>query len=181
MITGRLCNNNRCWLSVLSLLMSGLALGQGAGSYHPAAMMSESDHAFVHEAAASGNLEIQMSRIAALRANSDRVRQFAIDLVEDHSNARRKLKEIAWSKNIDISDALDAGRAQRLSTLLRYTGDAFDREYLTLQVDQHRRMVRLFEERAQKSLIDGLRGFAQSKLPALEAHLKLAQTLADSR
>lgn len=180
MITSRLCSTS-CWIGVLSLLVSGLASGQGASTYDAATMMSESDHAFVREAAASGNLEIQMSRIAAFRANSDRVRQFASDLAEDYSKARRKLKEIAWSMNIEISDALDARGAQRLLALQRYTGDEFDREYLTLQVDQHRRTVRLFQEQARKSLIDELRSFAQSKLPALEAHLNLAQTLADSR
>ena len=122
-----------------------------------------------------------MSRIAALRANSDRVRRHALSLVDDRSKARRKLKEIALSRNFEISDTLDDQRTHRLLVLQRYSGDEVDREYLTLQVDQHRRAVRLFQEQAQKSGSDELRNFAESKLPALEAHLKLAQTLADSR
>jgi len=41
--------------------------------------------------------------------------------------------------------------------------------------------VGLFQQQAQKSGSEELRNFAQSKLPALEAHFKLAQLLADSR
>jgi len=181
MVIASRVRNSRCWIGALSLLISGLALGQSSDRSGAAAMVSESDHAFVREAAATGSLEIQMSRIAALRANSDQVRQFASSLVEDHSKARRKLKEIALSKNVEISDDLDMKRAGRLLALQRYTGDEFDREYLTLQVDQHRRAVGLFQQQAQKSGSEELRNFAQSKLPALEAHFKLAQLLADSR
>ncbi len=178
MIASRVRHNRR-WLGALSLLISGLAFGQSSAPRD--AMVSESDQAFVREAAATGSLEMQMSRIAALRANSDQVRHFAFSLVEDHSKTRRKLKEIALSKNVEVSAALDVKRARRLLTLQRYTGDEFDREYLTLQVDQHRRAVLLFQQQAQSSGSDELRNFAQSKLPALEAHLKLAQSLADNR
>jgi len=197
MIT-RLCNI-RLWLGALSLIIAGLAFAQSPGTSGSPAVKSQpaaaapgdasgaiavpSDHdlAFVREASLAGMLEIRLSSIAALRANSDRVRQFARSVVEDHSKARRKLKEIALSKDLEFGDELDRKRALLLLAVQRYTGDEFDREYLTQQVDQHRRVVRLFQEQAQKGGDDELRDFAGSKLPALEALLKLARTLADSR
>src|SRR5258706_1571344 len=160
MITSRV--NSSGWIGALSLLISGLAFGQSSAPRD--AMVPESDHAFVREAAATASLEIQMSRIAALRANADQIRQFASSLVEEHSKARRKLKEIAMSKNVEVSGDLDVKRARRLLILQRYTGDEFDREYLTLHVDQYRRAVLLFQQQAQKSGSDELRNFAESKL-----------------
>ena len=180
MISSRI-RTSRYWIAALSMLLSGLAFGQTSSKSEAAVMVPESDQAFVREALATGSLEIQISRIAALRANSEQVRQFALSLMEDHSKARRKLKEIALSKNVEIKDDLDRQRARRLLAVQRYTGDEFDREYLTLQVDQHRRAVQLFHQQAQRSGSEELRNFAQSKLPALEAHFKLAQSLADSR
>jgi putative membrane protein len=122
-----------------------------------------------------------MSRIAALRANSSQVRQFAQRMADDHVRANRKLKEIAWSKDLEVCSEMDERRAKLLLALQRRTGDDFDREYLTLQVDQHRRAVQLFRQHAQSGHDGELRGFAEAKLPALEAHLHEVSLLADSR
>ena len=167
----------------LALMVTGLAFAQspdsaGRGAY---AGFAEPDQVFVLEAAANSNLEVYMSRVAALRANANAVRSFALSNAEDDSKARRKLKEIALSRDLRISDRLDDKRADILMTLQRYAGDEFDREYLTQQVDLHRRTVRLFQEQAQRSGNDELRTFAESKLTVLEAQLRTAQALADSR
>jgi putative membrane protein len=122
-----------------------------------------------------------MSRIAVLRANSNQVKQFAQRVADDHNRANRKLKEIAWSKDLEVCNEMDQRRAKLLLALQRHTGDDFDREYLTLQVDQHRRVVRLFQQHAQRGSDEDLRNFAQAKLAALEAHLQEASLLADSR
>lgn len=173
----------KCWAGALALMVAGLAFAQtpdnaGRSAY---AGFAEPDQAFVIEAAANSNLEVYMSRVAALRANANAVRSFALSTAEDHSKARRKLKEIALSRDFRISDRLDDKRADILVTLQRYAGDEFDREYLTRQVDLHRRTVRLFQEQAQRSGNDELRSFAESKLAVLEAQLRTAQALADSR
>ena len=141
----------------------------------------EGDRIFVREAAITSILEVKMSRIAALRANSSEVRQFAQRVADDHGRSNRKLKEIAWSKDLEMCNEMDESRAKLLLALQRRTGDDFDREYLTLQVDLHRRALRLFQQQAQRGSDEDLRGFAQQKLAALESHLQAASLLAHSR
>ena len=141
----------------------------------------EADRIFLREAAITGLLEVKMSRIAVLRANSNQVRQFAQRVADDHSRANRKLKEIAWSKDLEVCNEMDQARAQLLLALQRRTGDDFDREYLTMQVDQHRRVLRLFRQHAEHGSDGDLRTFAEAKLAALEAHLQEASSLADGR
>ena len=176
-------SRGKLWAGALALMVTGLAFAQTPDSAGRSAYagFAEPDQAFVIEAAANSNLEVYMSRVAALRANANAVRSFALSTAEDHSKARRKLKEIALSRDLRISDRLDDRRADILMTLQRYAGDEFDREYLTQQVDLHRRTVRLFQEQAQRSGNDELRSFAESKLGVLEAQLRTAQALADSR
>lgn len=183
MITHRL-GKSRLWLGALSIIVTGFAFGQGAGDISKAgagATLSEADRAFVCEAAVANILEVKMSRIAALRADSNPLRGYAQEMAQDYSRANRKLKEIAWSKDLEMCEELDYKRAQRLLALQRHVGDEFDREYLTLQVDQRRRMVRLFQQQAQTGGDEELREFAESRLPALEAYLNTARTLADNR
>ncbi len=139
------------------------------------------DLIFMCEAAMSGILEVKMGRIAAYRANSSQVRQFAQTMANDHSRSNRKLKEMAWARDLKACEEMDRQRAQRLIALQRYTGDDFDREYLTLQVDEHRRTLRLFQLQTLRGVDGELRDFAGSKLPALEERLRTASWLADSR
>lgn len=171
------------WTAALTFMVAGLAFAQTPDSADRGANagIAEPDQAFVIEAAAYSNLEVQMSRVAALRANANAVRSFALRAAEDHSRARRKLKEIALSRDVRITDRLDDKKTDILMTLQRYAGDEFDREYLTQQVDLHRRAVRLFQEQAQRGRHDELRNFAESKVAVLEAQLRTAQALADSR
>ena len=197
---GRRYLDGKLVLGLLALVISALAIAsshaQGSAPYRfpfcaasvPAAYGTsaerdwpEADRIFVREAVITGILEVKMSRIAALRANSSQVRQFAQRVADDHGRTNRKLKEIAWSKDLEVCSEMDERRAKLLLALQRHTGDDFDREYLTLQVDQHRRAVQLFRQHAKNGHDGELRSFAETKLPTLEAHLDEVSVLADSR
>ena len=182
------------WLAAIALMCGGCALppSQGFGGAPPAdvrapgpspadAKAQEATHAFICEAAVSRILLVKMSTVAALRASSRGVRHFAHVSADDDRRANRKLKEIAWSKDLGVCAEMDDRRALVLLALHRHVGDDFDREYLTLQVDQRRRAVQLFREHAENGADDELRSYAQSSLPALETHLRTARVLADSR
>lgn len=183
MITHRL-GKSRLWLGALSIIVTGFAFGQSAGDTPKAgagATLSKADRAFICEAAMANVLEVKMSRIAALRVNSNPLRGYARETAQDYDRASYKLKEIAWSKDLEMCEGLDYKRSQLLLALQHHMGNDFDREYLTLQVDQRRRTVLLFQQQAQTGGDDELRKFAESRLPALEAYLKTARTLADNR
>ncbi len=187
-----LCSG-RIWLAVVTLAASGLVYGHDTAYgetptpamtpplwRHADPAWTEPSRTFVCEAYRTGLLEVNMSRVATLRAISNEVRQFARRLASDHERANRKLKEIAWSRDIPVCEELDYRRATLLLALQRRAGDDFDREYLAMQVDQHRRLVRLFQQQSQLA-DEELRDYAGAKLPALEAHLRTAAVLADSR
>jgi putative membrane protein len=141
----------------------------------------QEDQPFVYPALGASNLEIRMSEVASLRANSDAVRQFARAMIDEHRRARRELKELALSRDIKICEGLTLPEAHVVSALYRYIGVEFDREYLTQQIDQHRRALRLYAGHALGSPDGGMREYAASKVAVLEAHLRTAQSLAENR
>jgi predicted outer membrane protein len=168
------------WTLLLALAVAGTVCGEGLAPHAPRGW-SEADLAFLHQAVAAANLDVRMSRIASIRANSDQVRRFAANSADNYSRMRRKLKEIAWTKDLDLSDELDRHQVQRVLLLERHTGDEFDREYLTMQVNEYHRTLRLLAEQAQTGGNDDLRNVALASLSQAEARLKLLQNLADSR
>src|SRR4051812_38827581 len=88
------------WALLLALAVAGTACGQGLAPHAP--RWSEADLAFLEQAVAAANLDVRMSRIASIRANSDQVRRFAANSADNYSRMRRKLKEIAWTKDLDL-------------------------------------------------------------------------------
>lgn len=57
---------------------------------------------FVQEAATSSQKEIDVSRLATTRAQNEDVKDFAEELVEDHTEALEKLREYASEKGITL-------------------------------------------------------------------------------
>ncbi len=155
-------------------LQSGISLAQDRAS-------SESQVSVILEAAADANLAVKVNTVAALRANSDVVRGMALRLADQYSRERRKLKEIALNHGLTIRDELNADRAYRLLVLQRYTGNEFDREYLTFQVMHDRRSARLLGDLANATDDIVVRDFAASRSAMLQAAIGPEQALADTR
>src|SRR5687768_6887579 len=57
---------------------------------------------FVNEAASSGLYEVESSRLVAEKATDTEEKQFAQQMIDDHSKANDELKQIAESKNLKV-------------------------------------------------------------------------------
>jgi putative membrane protein len=175
----RHCKFTRSLFAAWALWSAAAAWGdESCGDNH---LSHITDLSFMCTAAAAGNFELRMSRIAALRANSEVVRQLASNLVEQQSRTRRKLKEIAAARDFTIGDRVDYADAQRLLALQRRVGDEFDREYLTQLVTQDRYIKYLLEQQHQADTTSELRTFIQLQLVAVDGRSSQIQALADQR
>jgi len=65
---------------------------------------SSADQAFVQQAAASGQMEVQQGKMAASKASNAQVKAFGNMLVKDHTAANQQLMAIAKRKKIAIDD-----------------------------------------------------------------------------
>ena len=137
--------------------------------------LSGDDRTFVMKAAQGGLMEVEAGKVAQSKAQNAEVKQYAQRMVADHSKANDELMALAKSKNVDVPSALDKSHQAHLDKLNKASGAAFDREYMKHMVDDHRKTVADFEKQSKNGKDADLKKWADSKLPTLREHLKLAQ------
>ena len=129
------------------------------------------------EAAQGGMMEVHMAQMAQQKAGSDEVKQYARQLEEDHKKANEKLKAIAQERGVQLPSDMPAHDAS-MTKINSLSGDEFDRAFMKMQVQHHKKDVNSFRKQSRSSMDTDLREFATSTLPTLEQHLQRAQTLA---
>ena len=136
------------------------------------------DQAFAMMAAGGGLEEVQLGKLAADRAASPEVKQFAQRLVQDHTKANQELLTIAQKKGISVPKQLDDTHKAIVKLFSQLEGAQFDREYLRSQVMDHEKETAAFAVQAKEGQDPDLKAFAARQLPILKEHLQKARELA---
>ena len=142
--------------------------------------LSNSDRKFVQEAAIGGMAEVQMGNLAQQKGASDAVKQFGQRMVTDHSKANDELKQVASAKGIQVPSSLDHKEQKAMDKLSKKSGADFDKAYMSLMVDDHKKDVAEFKKEASSAKDPDVKDFATKTLPTLQEHLQLAQTTNDA-
>jgi putative membrane protein len=135
------------------------------------------DKKFVKEAALGGMTEVELGKLAAQKASSDDVKQFAQKMVDDHTKANDELKQAASKDNIPVPDTLDSKHQSEIDKLSKLSGEQFDKAYVKNQLKEHETDVKEFSAEAQGGTDPEIRAFASSTLPVLQQHLELVKNL----
>jgi putative membrane protein len=152
----------------------GASVGPGTpGASEPLTYVDTAS--FVSNAASFLQLAIDSSRLAVTQSGSDTVRAFADQTAQDAAQARQALATGAEEGGVDYPESPDwllSGHEQMLQTLASKTGEAFDRDYLNVQLQIHRQMQGMFEVYGLSGENEALRSFAAEMAPMIEAHLE---------
>jgi putative membrane protein len=139
------------------------------------AQLAGADQAFVKEAATGGLMEVELGRLAAEKASSAEVKQFAQRMVDDHGKANQQLSTLAQQKNVQVATELTGKAKAEHDRLSKLSGEQFDRAYMQLMVQDHRKDVSEFRKQSTKAKDADVKSFASQTLPTLEDHLKMAE------
>jgi putative membrane protein len=159
---------------------------------------------FTWDATVAGLKEVRLGEIAEQNTTNADVKQFAEQMVKDHSRANLRLEKIAQAESLNLPDtnafyvtindqppkqatqlmaqtpqeALDAQRitVQHLQAL---SGRDFDLAYASAMVEDHTNAVQLFENASANLTDKKLQKFATKTLPTLRGHYTMAQNLED--
>jgi putative membrane protein len=142
--------------------------------------VDQNDAKFVVTAAADGMAEVNLGKVAEVKASSTRVKNFAAMMVTDHSKAGNALADLAKSKNITLPTAPDTSAQQKAQKLAKKSGKDFDKDYVDAMVDGHKKAVKLFEDASQNLKDPDLKAFAIKTLPTLKMHLDSINAIHDS-
>ena len=132
---------------------------------------------FAKEAAQGGMAEVKLGQLAQEKGSSDTVKTFGKRMVDDHSKAGDKLKEVASHESITLPSDLSAKDQATYVRLSKLNGAAFDRAYARDMVKDHETDVAAFQKEANAGKNDSLKSFASETLPALQDHLKQAKEM----
>jgi putative membrane protein len=159
-------------LVVTSLLAAGSGKAQG---------LSAEEQQFVKKAAAGGLAEVKLSELANDRASDPKVKDFATQMVTDHTQANGELKPIAESNKIPVPTKLTGEHEVAYKHLEKLSGAKFDAAYIRIMVSDHDKTVSAFEQ-ASSSLKDpALKAFVDKTLPVLRQHKEHIHEIASSQ
>jgi putative membrane protein len=141
---------------------------------------SMGDTHFAKEAAQGGMAEVKLGQLAEDKGVSDSVKNFGKRMVDDHSKAGDKLKEVASRENITLPTEIAAKDQVTYDRLSKLNGAAFDRAYAKDMVKDHEGDIAVFQKEANGGKVDSLKSFASDTLPTLQDHLKEAKAMMKS-
>jgi len=162
------------------------ALVLGAATGLPASLpasadtkLSPGDTQFVQDASQAGATEIAASKLALANAADPRVKQFAQQMIADHTKLARGLDVIATQKGLGKPPGADSALVGKLQGL---KGGDFDKLYVDeVAVAGHQKAVELFQKESETGQDPQLKGAATRALPIIRHHLAMAQQLANAR
>lgn len=136
------------------------------------AMAKKTAADFVNTAAVANQFEIDSSKLALQKSQDDGVKNFAQQMVDDHTKAGDELKTASASSKDKIipPESLDKKHQDKMDKLNKLDGKKFDKEYIEDQEDAHKAATKLFDDYAKNGDDPALKDFAAKTAPTLHQH-----------
>ncbi|HEX8391474.1 MAG TPA: DUF4142 domain-containing protein [Longimicrobium sp.] len=173
-------------LVLAAIIVSATSAACGPGFPDPqvqAASIGMANPDVADIALAANRAEIETGQLAVQRAESPAVRTYAQRMVTEHTQVEEQMRATLERAGIapretERSRALRQSTATTLVPLGQRTGADFDREYMRVQVQQHRWFLNALDESlVQAAANDALRTQLQRIRPAVATHLRDAERL----
>jgi len=161
---------------------------------------------FIRKAAMGGHMEVEMGQLAQQKGQSSEVKNLGATLVRDHTQANQKLEQLASSKNITLDKSWSdtsgtyksstdktlsstdraadkAGKEhakhhQTLDKLRSESGAAFDKDFVSMAIKDHKKDIAEFEKCRNEVTDADVKTFIDQTLPTLRNHLEMARSAA---
>jgi putative membrane protein len=158
---------------------TAVAIAQTTAPPEAPATLNAVDFNFAGQANLGAPFQIDSGRLAEAKGTSEAIRGYAKLMVTSHIPVVDALNVILKRKNITPSDTLLHGAYDAMiSTLEADRGAAFNRDYLSGQVEYQKGNAALFEQEVQNGTDPDLKEFARQTLPKIVDHLHRAEKLA---
>jgi putative membrane protein len=139
--------------------------------------LDRADRKFMEKAAEGGMFEVESGKLASTRATHANVKSFGETLVKDHSQANDELVKLANAKGVELPAGPSHGQRNDIAKLGKKSGAGFDKEFVSLEVKDHRKDVKEFEKASGKAKDPELKAWIDKTLPHLREHLASAENL----
>ncbi len=135
---------------------------------------------FLSKAAAGGMLEVQLGQLAQQKAASQRVKDFGLMMVRDHTKGNDELKALATHQGIAIPQTISNEGQKHLDELGKKNGKDFDKDYMDLMESDHKEDIEEFTDASKKVDDLAVKNFATQTVPMLQMHLDSVKAVKES-
>lgn len=164
-------------LSAASLAVLAALLLAPQGMATEKDTLNEADVKFVKNEAAAGKAEVKIAELAVTKAQRSDVKELAGTLVTDHTVVNAELAALASKKGVELSTVIAPAHAATYQELEKQTGEAFDKEFLAVIINDHKKCISSFEEASKEAKDADLKSWVDKTIPALKSHLEKAEAL----
>jgi len=127
--------------------------------------------AFLAVAYRDGLAEVQLSQLALQSAASAEVREFAQEMIDEHTQMNAAISALAQQEGTALPTAPSAEQQAMASELAGFSGPDFDEAYMDANVIAHAKNVRLFRKQGERGLDPEVKAFAEDNERDLLEHL----------
>jgi putative membrane protein len=164
------------------VMVSSLALAQvdpkdPSGNTSANGSASTTDATFMKTLAQGGRAEVEAGKVASDKASDPAVKQFAQQMIRDHTKNNNELKTLAQTAGVTLPATTGRQMQAQQSKLESDNGASFDAAYIKDQVQDHQKTVQLLENEIQNGHDPAVRQFAQETLTVVSHHLDMAKQL----
>jgi putative membrane protein len=152
---------------------------------HPAVANAQgsgpNDQQIVGIVVAADNIDIAYAKLAMSKTNNKEVRDFAQQMITDHSSVQKSVNELAAKLNVspedsDTSNSLKAKAQQMTQKLQGLRGKQFDTAYIDNEVAYHEAVINATKNVLIPSAQNAeLKSALQGAEPLFEGHLQHAE------
>lgn len=135
------------------------------------------DAKYAVNAADGGMAEVALAKLAQQKTSNAKIKEFADMMVTDHSKANDELMALAKSKNITLPATVSADNQKAMDDLSKKSGADFDKAYVNMMVDGHKKAADLFDDESKNGNDPDLKVFAAKTLPTIKVHLTHIQDI----
>jgi putative membrane protein len=150
------------------------SLASGAG-----AKASAADASFIRDAIQADMAEVKVGQLAQQKGQSDKVKSFGKMLEDDHSKNLTEAKALAGQMGVAPPTEVNAMQKAMYDKLNGLSGAAFDTAFARDMADDHKKDIAKFQKAAKSG--GPTASYAEMTLPALQTHLRTAQSISGAK
>jgi putative membrane protein len=142
--------------------------------------LSSKSAAVLRTATSSNLFEIESSRLALTRSQSNAIKEFADRMLADHTRVANRARQVLNEMGASPPPAmLEPAHQQQLDALKAAVNAEFDRAYIEVQYTAHVDAITLVRDYAHTGDNERLKKLAADLLPVLQGHLDHVTRLRD--
>lgn len=178
-------------IPVMLTLASGANAQTGSMAASPATTTASSamagktvkaDAGMLRDIAHANLDEIAAGKLAVEKATDPKVKEFAQQMVDDHTKALDEVTQLAQTKDVKLPTEPDAKHKAAMVKMKMMSGASFDKSYVkSAGVGDHVATEKLLKKTQASARDADVKALATKMLPVVQGHLKHAQDLASMK